>query len=202
VARAGSGIESMSDLEGKIVAAGAADSVGARRMQLAGLMASGLNPAETFEGVMAVGSANEAVRMVRDGAADAAFAWSSMAGDVRRGYSRGTLTDLVANGELSMDDFVIVWRSPPITHGPFAVLKTLSEEEKDKIGAFLVTLETARPDAYERLNPFYGGGYAPVDPEDYGGVESLAAQNVDALDLPVAEVPAPEPPDEAQPEQN
>jgi phosphonate transport system substrate-binding protein len=202
VARAHSGIESISDLEGKTVAVGSADSIGARRMQLAGLMASGLNPAKTFEGVMEVGSANEAVRMVRDGAADAAFAWSSMAGDVQSGYTRGTLANLVANGELDMDDFVIVWRSPPITHGPFAVLKTLSEAEKDRIGAFLVTLETTRPDAYEALNPFYGGGYAPVDPEDYGGVESMAAQNVDALDLPVAEVPIPEPPQETQPEQD
>jgi phosphate/phosphite/phosphonate ABC transporter binding protein len=193
VAKAGSDIESAFDLEGKTVAIGGADSVGARRMQLAGLMASGMDPASLFGGVLEVGSANDAVRLVRDGVVDAAFAWSSLSGDARNGYSRGTLTQLVANGELAMDDFVVVWRSLPITHGPFAVLKTLSEEEKDKMGAFFVALEATRPAAYEALNPFYGGGYAPVDPEDYGGLETLTAQNVDALRLPKveAEIPVP-----------
>jgi ABC-type phosphate/phosphonate transport system substrate-binding protein len=79
----------------------------------------------------------------------------------------------------------VVWRSTPITHGPFAVLKTLSEEEKDKIAALLVALEATRPKAYDRLNPFYGGGYAPVDPEDYRGLETLTAQDIDALSLPI-----------------
>jgi phosphonate transport system substrate-binding protein len=193
VARAHSGIASAPDLEGKTIAVGGADSVGARRMQLAGLMASGVDPAAFFGGVIDAGSANDAVRLVRDGVADAAFAWSSMSGDVGSGYSRGTLTELVANGELTMGDVVIVWSSPPIAHGPFAVLKTLSEEEKDKIGSFFVTLEAARPDAYEKLNPFYGGGYAPVDPDDYAGVETLVAQNVEALDLRRVERPVPAP---------
>ena len=31
------------------------------------------------------------------------------------------------------------------------------------------------------LDPFYGGGYAPVDPQDYCGLETLLAQDVDAL---------------------
>ena len=36
------------------------------------------------------------------------------------------------------------------------------------------------------LDPFYGGGYAAVDPQDYSGLETLLAQNVDALRLPAA----------------
>lgn len=206
VARADSGMESAFDLAGKIVAVGAADSLGARRMQLAGLMASGIDPATAFGGVLEVDSASEAVRLVRDGIADAAFAWSSLSGNAPSGYSRGTLTQLVASGEIAMPDIAIVWRSSPITHGPFAVLNTLSDEEKDKIGAFFVALEATRPAAYDTLNPFYAGGYAPVDAEDYRGLETLTAQNVDALRLPkaVAEIAAPEsaPPadaDEAEP---
>jgi hypothetical protein len=52
---------------------------------------------------------------------------------------------------------------------------------------------SAKPEAYDGLNPFYGGGYAPVDPHDYAGLEILAAQDVDALALPeaTAEPPAP-----------
>ena len=93
-----------------------------------------------------------------------------------------------------MEDFVIVWRSSPVAHGPFAVLKTLSDEEKDKIGAFFVALEATRPAAYDTLNPFYAGGYAPVDAADFSGLETLTAQNVDALRLPkpLAEISAPQ----------
>jgi phosphonate transport system substrate-binding protein len=185
VARAGSGISSAFDLEGKTVAVGAADSIGARRMQLAGLMATGVDPAGLFGGVIETESARDAVRLVRDRRADAAFAWSSLEGDAGSGYTRGTLAQLVADGEIAMRDFSVVWRSAPITHGPFAVLKTLSDEEKDKIAALLVALDAARPDAYDLLNPFYGGGYAPVDPEDYRGLETLTAQDIDALSLPM-----------------
>ena len=56
----------------------------------------GLRPAATFGAVVEVDSAEEAVRLVAAGRADAAFAWSSLAGRVEDGYSRGTLTDLVA----------------------------------------------------------------------------------------------------------
>jgi phosphonate transport system substrate-binding protein len=187
VARAGSEIRSVSDLEGRKVAVGAADSVGARRMQLAGLMSSGLDPATFLGGVIEVTSANDAVRLLRDRQADAAFAWSSLSGDVAGGYSRGTLAQLVAGGEIAMSDFTIVWRSPPIMHGPFAVLRSMDVKEKDRIASFLLTLEATHPAAYDLLNPFYGGGYAPVDAADYGAMEELAAQDVDALRLPVSE---------------
>ncbi len=186
VARPGSGIEQASDLAGRTVAVGAADSLGARRLQLAGLMVAGLDPETALGGVYEVDSAVEAVRLVRDRVADAAFAWSSLSGDLASGYSRGTLSQMVSNGELTMDDLVIVWRSPPLTHGPLAVLKNLSDTEKDKISALLLALEANRPAAYDVLNPFYAGGYAPVDAGDFSGLETLIAQNVDALRLPIA----------------
>ncbi|MGH6926591.1 MAG: PhnD/SsuA/transferrin family substrate-binding protein [Propylenella sp.] len=196
VARADAGIASAFDLQGKTVAVGAADSIGARRMQLAGLMASGIDPATAFAGVIEAESASQAVLMVRDRLADAAFAWSSLSGYAPAGYSRGTLTQMVTDGEIAMRDLVIVWRSAPVAHGPFAVLTTLGEDEKDRIGALFVGLDAARPASYDALNPFYSGGYAPVDADDYGGLETLTVQNVDALHLPkaVAEATPPGPP--------
>ncbi len=88
VVRADSGIRSTADLEGKVVAMGAEDSIGARRMQLAGLMAEGVDPATTFGSVIETDSAEAAVRLVAAGRADAAFAWSSLAGRVEDGYSQ------------------------------------------------------------------------------------------------------------------
>ncbi len=131
------------------------------------------------------------MRLVAAGRADAAFAWSSLAGRVEDGYSRGTLTQLVADGAVAMPDLAILWRSQPIEHGPFALMRTLDETAKSKIEAYFVALMGANPTVYDGLNPFYGGGYAPVDPGDYSGLDVLAAQNVDALRMPKAVAVAP-----------
>lgn len=187
VVRTGGGIASPADLAGKTVAVGVGDSLGARRVQLAGLLSEGIDPA-TFGSVLEVESAAAAINLVSSGVADAAFAWSSLAGNAASGYSRGTLADLVAGGIVSMDRLSIVWRSPPIGHAPFAVARTLSEEEKGKIERYLVELSTFNPTAYDALDLFYGGGFAPVDPQDYSGLETLMAQNVDVIRLPTAPV--------------
>jgi phosphonate transport system substrate-binding protein len=141
--------------------------------------------------VREVASADDAVRLVVSGEADAAFAWSSMTGNIETGYSRGTLADLVARGELDMSELAVVWRSSPITHGPFALSKTIDEAVKNQIEAFLVGLDRAEPEAYDVLNPYYSGGYVAVEPADYSGLDVLAAQNIDAIAFPPGE---PEPP--------
>jgi phosphonate transport system substrate-binding protein len=183
VARKDSGISRAADLAGKTVATGAEDSLGARRMQLAGLLAEGIDPAR-FAAVITVESPVEAVRLVLSGIADAAFAWSTLSGDAALGYSRGTLADLVASGELDMSDIAVVWRSPPITHGPLALLATLPPGDMRRIETYMLGLEDAEPAAYDALNPFYPGGYAAVTPEDFAGLAALAAENVDAVTLP------------------
>jgi phosphonate transport system substrate-binding protein len=185
VARNGSGIASLADLAGKTVAVSAADSLGARRLQLAGLLSENIDPA-TFAAVLEVESPEAATSLVASGVADAAFAWSSLSGAAEIGYSRGNLADLVASGQISMDQLSIVWRSPAIGHSPFAVLRTLGEEEKEKIVTYLLDLAIMDPTAYDRLDPFYGGGFAAVDPQDYSGLETLLAQNIEGVRLPAA----------------
>jgi phosphonate transport system substrate-binding protein len=199
VARRDSGISSAADLAGRSIATGAADSIGARRMQLAGLLAEGIDPKD-FGEVFTVGSAEDAVRLAAQDAVDAAFAWSSLAGDLSRGYSRGTLSDLVARGEIGADELAIIWRSPPITHGPVAVLRSLPETEKDALESYLLRLERWAPEIYDRLNPLYASGYVAVDASDYAGLAVLATQNVDAVKLPEAGIEGPPfPPEEATP---
>lgn len=170
VARADSGIDSLSDLEGKRVATGPADSVAARQVQLAGLRNEGYQPDSFFAGLTEAKSAVAAVRMALRGEVDAAFAWSSLKGKEKRGHSRGTLAFLVSRGELAMEDVVIVWRSRPIGHGPFAVLRSLPEKQRAALERYLVRLADARPVLYDRLDLFYGGGFRPVEPADYRAV--------------------------------
>ena len=85
-----------------------------------------------------------------------------------------------------MDEIAIVWRSPPIAHGPFAVLSNLPEADKEKTASYLSALYARNPVAYDVLNPFHAGGYAAVDPRDYSGLSALTAMNVDAIRLPGA----------------
>ena len=185
VARPNAGIDSPDDLDGRVVAAAPEDSIGGRRMQIAGLMAEGLEPTR-FGLLREVGSSEDAVRAMIARRADAAFAWSSLSGDAASGYSRGTLTGLAARGEIAMTDIAVVWSSPPIAHGPFAVLASLPDSDKANLEAYMLTLRENLPAAYDALNPYYGGGYGAVEPADYRGVEVLAAQDVDTVEWPVA----------------
>jgi phosphonate transport system substrate-binding protein len=194
LARPGSDVDDVADLEGKTVALGADDSVGARRMQLAGLLEQGVDPGR-FGAVLEVESPQDAVRLLLSGAADAAFAWSSMTGEPEVGYSRGTLAELTAGGELDMREIAVIWRSAPIAHGPLAVLNSLEDEAKREMEAYFLTLEAADPAAYDALNPYYSGGYRAVEPDDYAGLAVLTAHNVDAVRLPPAP-PAPAAPAE------
>ena len=68
-------------------------------MQLAGLLAEGVDPATFFGAVIEVelGGGGGAAGRERRGA-DAAFAGARWPATPPRGYSRGTLTDLVAGG--------------------------------------------------------------------------------------------------------
>ena len=173
VARAGRGITALADLEGRRLAAGPPDSVGARQVQLAGLKQEGIEAQAFFAEIVEAGSAVSAVRMMLEGRADAAFAWSSLSGEAERGYSRGTLAFLVARGELAMEDIAIVWRSRPITHGPFAVRAGLPQHEKAALEAYLVGLADSEPALYDRLDLLYGGGFQPVEPADYRAVAQI-----------------------------
>jgi phosphonate transport system substrate-binding protein len=181
VARLGSGIRSPADLAGRVVATGAPDSIGARRMQLAGLMAEGVDPG-AFR-LRTAWSAEAAVRLVLEGSVDAAFAWGSLG----RGAGeppRGTLAELASRGESVATDLEVIWRSAPIGHGPFAVLRTLSDAEKSALEDYLLDLDAMEPHAYDRLNPLYEGGYVAVEQEDYAGLGALATQDIEALRPP------------------
>jgi phosphonate transport system substrate-binding protein len=184
VTHADDGIDAVADLKGKTVAAAGADSIGGRRMQLAGLAAEGVDIAGLFGAFHDAGSSEQAVRLVVDGSADAAFAWSSLSGDLDIGYSRGTLAELAMRGEIAVEDLAIIWRSPAITHGPFAVSRSVSDADKASLEDFLLALDETAPEAYDALNPYYGGGYRSVGAEDFSGLAVLAEQDVDAIALP------------------
>ncbi len=190
VALRGSGFSTLADLEGKLVAVAPADSVAGRLYQLASLKADGLDPGAFFGAIKNNVSTVEAVLSMRDGLADAAFAWSSLAGPVASGYTRGTFSHLVGQGQLGMNEIQIVWKSRPLTNSPVSVLKSLDAEDKRVLTDYLVAAAESDPAIYDILDPVYGGGYQPIVPSDYHGASVLARQSVDAGD-DVKKIPVP-----------
>ena len=178
VAQRRSGIVSIDDLKGREIAAGAPDSVGSRRVQMAELSVGGIDVGSYFSGVKTARDALDAVLMIRDDRADAAFAWSSLTGDEAAGYSRGPLAYLVARGELSMDEIAIIWRSRPIAHAPVAVARSLPDDVRKALAGFFVRLADDDPETYDMLERDYGGGYRAVRRQDYAGALVLARQDV------------------------
>lgn len=181
LSRRGSGISTVSDLDGKKVAVGPEVSVGGRIFQMASLKADGVDPDALFGEIVPAKSTVDAVLDLRDGWVDAAMAWGSLSGDRSQGYSRGTLSYLVRSGELAIEEVEIIWQSRPLTHGPIAVLKSLSTDEKDILRSFLLELKVADPEAYDWLDIVFGGGYREVTPADYRGASVLAQQSVARL---------------------
>ncbi|MHA1189902.1 MAG: phosphate/phosphite/phosphonate ABC transporter substrate-binding protein [Alphaproteobacteria bacterium] len=190
VTRRGSGLSSLSDLEGKAVAAAATDSIAGRIYQLASLKAEGIDPEAFFGALNTTGSTIDAVMDMRDGLADAAFAWSSLAGPVSSGYTRGTFTALLGQAAIGMNEIQIIWKSRPLTHGPVSVLKSIADEDKQALTAFFVEMAEKDPATYDILDAVYGGGYQPILPSDYHGASVLARQSVDAA-AGVAALPIP-----------
>lgn len=171
--RSGAAAGRIEDLKGAAVAAADAASVAGRLVPFAELAASGFDPREHFGRVETASGPEAAVRLLVAGKVDAAFAWSSLEGDAATGYSRGTLHDMVERGRLDMAAVRIVWRSNPIPHGPHAIRTDLSPYVKTRIRETLLRLRDDDPDAYEAVEPAFGGGFAPVAHADYAALLAL-----------------------------
>lgn len=174
VARQGSGINNTADLQGKAVAAASEDSIAGYRVQLASLAGEGIDFATFFSRVEMAGSTVDALRLLRDGQVDAAFAWSSMDGDQSAGYSRGPLAYLVGRGELDMTNIAIIWQSKSIAHAPVVGAKSLTAAEREAVKTYLLALPESDTATYDLLDPYFGGGYRPADTADFRGIGILS----------------------------
>lgn len=196
VASSNSNIRTIADLNGKRVVASAPDSIGGYRMQMASLISEGVDVHAHFGDVGFVGSGAEALRMVRDGRAEAAFVWSSMNGSQAEGYSRGPLSRLVQQGEVTMDEFVIIWQSKPIAHAPVAILKSLSASDRNAVKTYLMALPESDTETYDLLDAYYGGGYREADLTDFRPISLLASIDIGPPNKAVSAPATPAAPEE------
>ena len=181
VAPQAAALSRITDLNGAVAATARPDSVGGTRLQIASLLADGIDVRAAFSGFVQTASPEAAVEAMLAGEADVAFAWSSLSGPASSGYSRGTLTFLAESGGVDPESVKILWRSPPIAHGPLALAMTVPAGDRAAVTAVLIGLKEDDRDAYDALEPFYSGGYEASAAEDYRGASVLAMDEVDAV---------------------
>jgi len=127
--------------------------------------------------LVVAGSAEKAIELFLGGKVDGLFGWSTMSGSLSKGYSAGTLTQLVKTSGRSVADFSILWQSPPIANGPHAVSSKLPEPAKAIIVQFLLDLYDKNPAAYDAIENYRSGGFASVELGDYQPLIDLLDAN-------------------------
>lgn len=175
VARAGDDIEGLAETRGKRVGLGPDDSVSGSLVPRHALTAEGIDPDTAFLSIVEYPAPDEAITGLLHGEVDLAAAWSSLTGREATGYSFGTFTRMVSEGELSMDRIRIVWRSSLIPFGPHAIRSNLPTELKRILSGALLSMareDTEALDAVDRLS-FGGGGFATPDASLYASTVAL-----------------------------
>lgn len=167
IVRNDSAFKTPADLKGKVLAATAAPSIAGRLVPFAELAAAGNDPQTLFGRIDTVDGPEAAVAALNARTADAALVWSTLEGDADDGYGRGTLHDLVARHALDMHAVRIVWKSNLIANGPHAVRADLPQALKTQLREILIDLADTDPEAYDAIEPVFGGGFMPISHATY-----------------------------------
>jgi phosphonate transport system substrate-binding protein len=167
VVRNDGGLKSVADLKGKTLAASPEPSIAGRLVPFSELTATGSDPQTLFARIDTVAGPEAALTALLDRTVDAALVWSTLEGDPADGYDRGTLHDLVARHVLDMHAIRVIWKSGLIANGPHAVRSDLAPAVKLRLREILIDLSDAHPDAYDAIEPTFGGGFVPISHATY-----------------------------------
>lgn len=159
--------QDLRDLAGTRLATARPVSTAGYRVPLAAMKADGLDPDSHFASVRAFDSVRAAAAAVLAGEADVAFGWSSLRGDARSGYSRGTLRDLAELQGAGTSPLRVVWTSPQIPNAPHVARASVPVEIRDALVELLVIDAAVSPSDALRLSPH---GFVPVTHEDFAPV--------------------------------
>lgn len=154
-------------------ATGPADSVTGRILPEALATAAGTPLIPSAPGRVEAGSAEAAEAMFAKGEVDALFGWEPAMPEGRE-PSRGTVANLLGAG-VDAGAIEVLWRSPDIPAGPYAISATLPEEAGKALADALIAMRTEAIDAYETLEPDAGGGFRAVAEKDYAAFAAAVA---------------------------
>jgi len=168
VARADSGIKTLADLKGKKLGFADPDSTSGYLIPNVALPAELGMPIDQYFAETGFGGGHEnLVLAVLDGQFDAGTTFGSGVGEWAEGYSGGNLHQMVAKGNLDMDDIVEVWRSPLIPNGPLMVSNKLPAELKTKVEDYFKQLPKTDLACFQAYTQGANTDYIEVDPSFY-----------------------------------
>lgn len=174
VARSDGPIETLAAAKATRLALAGPDSVAGRLMPMKAFAEEGI-AAPDFAEILDTADAEIAVTALLAGEADVAAAWSSLSGDAASGYSFGTLTALVAEGGLAMDQIRIIWQSPLIPFGPHAVRTDLPADLKALLADSLTAMAAEDPAALDAIDRSGGKGLVAADAALFRPTDTLIA---------------------------
>lgn len=156
-------VSALTELRGRKVALGRKGSTASRRVPEAVLAGDGDSVSRFFFEPETYDDPVAALGKLARGGVDAVFTWSSLAGDVSAGYSRGPLRQAIEAGAAVATAVAVSWRSIPIPHGPVVVSAALPPDLRAALAGLLPRLLEDDPDAYHALDRYFGNGLAPPD---------------------------------------
>ncbi|MDA0339524.1 MAG: phosphate/phosphite/phosphonate ABC transporter substrate-binding protein [Proteobacteria bacterium] len=150
--RCDSGLTSLADLEGKVLAFADPDSTSGYAVPYFNLIErEGLDPTTYFAAVPFSGSHEAGVQGVVNGTFDAAATWQDT--ELSGVYQRMELKGMIEPGQVCA-----IWESPEITSGPLTARANLPAEMIEEVTAAVETFPTADPEGWNF--------YTSYDPED------------------------------------
>lgn len=168
VARKDSGIKSLADAKGKKLGFADPDSTSGYLIPNVALPKETGKPVKEYFSETGFGGGHEnLVLAVLDKKFDVGTTFGSGVGKWEEGYTSGNLHQMVAKGNLDMDDLVEVWKSPLIPNGPLMVANKVGEPMKQKIEAFFLDLPKKDLACFQGFTQGKNKEYIKVDSSFY-----------------------------------
>ncbi|WP_320200251.1 phosphonate ABC transporter substrate-binding protein [Agrobacterium sp. rho-13.3] len=168
VARKDSGIKSLADAKGKKIGFADPDSTSGYLVPNVSLPKEIGAPVKEYFSETGFGGGHEnLVLAVLDKKFDVGTTFGSGVGKWEDGYTGGNLHQMVAKGNLDMDDIVEVWKSPLIPNGPLMVANKVGEPMKQKIEDFFLELPKKDLACFQGFTQGKNKDYIKVDASFY-----------------------------------
>ena len=166
VVRAGSGFETIEDLEGKSLAFIDFNSTSGYIYPRFAMRAEGIDP-DTFFGELGVaGGHSQGMLALANGQFDAVVLGVN-GGSPETGFYSGSLRRMAKRGMVDLDDYREIWFAGPIANSPYVVRTDMPQALRDLLAGAFTSLAFDEPEIYSDIGRIPGSYLSPVDREFY-----------------------------------
>jgi phosphonate transport system substrate-binding protein len=179
LSRAGSGIDSVEDAEGKVLGYADPNSTSGYLIPVTAFDEMGIDPEQHFAKTVFSGGHEQNVLALLNGDVDVAVTWTSGVGEWENGFTSGNLRKMVDKGMLDMAEVEQVWMSDLIPNGPAVLRETLPQQVKVAVKGSLMTMPY---DDRECFYQTFGGeykGFFEVSHDFYQGIVNARRKEIE-----------------------